>query len=153
MRTRRTSRFMKVAALSLAVAAWPSSAFAIAYPSGDPDMRYLHSDSPSVAVVHAVASQDLRSPDARDAGLASRAAAVQDLRSPDARDADFLASSAQEADVSPSVGAPTVISTPPASDGFEWGDAGVGAALMLALLGVASATVLLVGRTRRAHTS
>jgi hypothetical protein len=148
VRTRRTSCFMRIAALALAVAGLPSSAFAIGYPSGAP-AKYLHSLPASAAVVHPVASQDLRSPDARDAGRASEAAAVQDLRSPDARDAAAGLSSAHAAGVSPSVGAPTVISTHSASDGFEWGDAGVGAAFTLALLSLASVTVLLVGRTRR----
>jgi hypothetical protein len=129
---------MLIAALALAVAVWPSSAFA---------MHTLPYSG--AAVVHPVASQDLRSPDAQDAGRAAKVAAIQDLRSPDARDVAAGLTSVQGADVSRSVGAPAAASTNSASDGFEWGDAGVGAAFALALLSLASATVLLVGRSRR----
>ncbi len=57
--------------------------------------------------------------------------APQDLRSSDARSA-----------VSPSRSAPS------ASDGFEWGDAEIGASVVLALVALASGTVLLAGRSR-----
>jgi len=71
--------------------------------------------------------------------------AQQDLRSPDARDAarEAAVASVESADVSPGRSAPS------ASEGFEWGDAGIGAAIMLALVGVASGTLLLVGRSRK----
>ena len=39
--------------------------------------------------------------------------------------------------------------SPAASDGFEWTDAGIGAALVLGLLGVAGATLLLGTRMHR----
>ena len=57
--------------------------------------------------------------------------APQELRSSDARSA-----------VSPSRSAPS------ASDGFEWGDAGIGASVMLVLVALASGMVLLAGRSR-----
>jgi hypothetical protein len=38
---------------------------------------------------------------------------------------------------------------PSASDGFEWADAGIVAAIALGLLGVAGGTLLLGTRTRR----
>jgi hypothetical protein len=89
--------------------------------------------------------QDLRSPDARDA--AREAGTVteprQDLRSPDARDA------AREL--------PRVVVSPPAvevreapSGGFDWGDAGIGAAGALGLFSLAAGSALVVtGRRRR----
>jgi hypothetical protein len=89
--------------------------------------------------------QDLRSPDARDA--AREAGAVvgpsQDLRSPDARDA------AREL--------PRVVVSPPLvevreapSGGFDWGDAGIGAAGTLGLFSIAAGSALLLtGRRRR----
>lgn len=82
----------------------------------------------------AAAQQDLRSPDARDAGGA--AVVVQDLRSPDARDAATPIVPAEPA-------GPPVVGT----DGFGWGDAGIGAAGMLGLvLGMSGLTVLVVRR-------
>ena len=76
----------------------------------------------------ALASQDLRSPDARDAALQaeqfSPATTYQDLRSPDARDAGRVASPAPEAVSSPS------------SDGFNWGYLAIGAGALLLLAGV-----------------
>jgi hypothetical protein len=89
----------------------------------------------------AQAKTDLRSPDARDAGRAAQVRVVQDLRSPDARDAaagPSVAGAVLAAHTAPSV-----------SDGFEWGDAGIGAGGMLILLTLASGTVLLALRTRR----
>jgi hypothetical protein len=107
----------------------------------------------------AAQSQDLRSPDARDAATASETNGYTDLRSPDARDAT-TGSTAQYSDLrSPDArdaGRPPVdIPTPvvqvrdvPAA-GFDWGDAGIGAAGMLALSGIAAALALLVGARRR----
>jgi hypothetical protein len=106
----------------------------------------------------AAQSQDLRSPDARDATTGSTAR-YSDLRSPDARDAT-TGSTARYSDLrSPDArdaGRPPVdIPTPvvrvrdvPAA-GFDWGDAGIGAAGMLALSGIAAALALLVGARRR----
>jgi hypothetical protein len=86
---------------------------------------------------------DLRSPDAKDA---ARPAASQDLRSPDAKDvpqpvdAAGLRAEAQERYYS-SYGqpAPAAPAAPVASDGFEWGTAGIGlgtgAGLVLLTLG------------------
>ena len=58
--------------------------------------------------------------------------APQDLRSSDARSS-----------VSPTRSAPS------ASDGFEWGDAEIGASVILALVALASGMVLVAGRSRR----
>jgi hypothetical protein len=120
--------------LVIAMAISPSAAYAI------PDPFASH-PAPDAQVPTA---QDLRSPDARDAGLAGNASPSQDLRSPDARDA------ARGAAVAPAESAhvATKRSAPSLSDGFEWSDAAVGAAVMLALLGVAGGTLLVVSRTR-----
>jgi hypothetical protein len=67
--------------------------------------------------------QDLRSPDARDAGLASEARDYQDLRSPDARDAGRVPSTPSPA---PS----------PTDDGTNWGDIGIVAGGVLLLVGL-----------------
>jgi hypothetical protein len=125
-------------ALVIATAVWPSAAYAMTDPSSP-------TVSPVVSNAAASATQDLRSPDARDAALAAEASPQQDLRSPDARDAAREAAVVRTASAvaSPSRSAPSV------SDGFEWGDAGIGAAVMLALVGVASGTLLVVGRGRQ----
>jgi hypothetical protein len=96
----------------------------------------------ALAPASAIADQDLRSPDARDAAV--RASAPVDLRSPDARDAAQGRGAAQ---------APTVMfvrtpqSVPP--DGLDWGDAGIGAGGVLALVALGSGATVLVRRRRR----
>jgi hypothetical protein len=89
--------------------------------------------------------QDLRSPDARDAAREARPVTgpSQDLRSPDARDA---ARDLPRVVVSP----PLVEVREAPSGGFDWGDAGIGAAGMLGLFSIAAGSALLVtGRRRR----
>jgi hypothetical protein len=86
--------------------------------------------------------QDLRSPDARDVAIASIVSRKQDLRSPDARDAG------REPTTVP-VPEPVEIREVPGG-GFDWGDAGIGAAGLRALLSIAGGvTLLAVGRRRR----
>jgi hypothetical protein len=65
--------------------------------------------------------QDLRSPDARDAAIASIESGKQDVRSPDARDAG------REPTTVP-VPEPVVEVREVPGSGFDWGDAGIGAA-------------------------
>ena len=110
-------------ALVIATAVWPSAAYAMTDP-------YSPMVSPVVSDGAASATQDLRSPDARDAALAAEASPPQDLRSPDARDAarEVAVVRIDSADASPSR------STPSVSDGFEWGDAGIGAVGMLGIV-------------------
>lgn len=50
----------------------------------------------------------------------------------------------------PITSTPTTVSSGPSS-GFDWGDAGIGAAGALALLGLGAGTVALVRRDRREH--
>jgi hypothetical protein len=81
----------------------------------------------------AQSSQDLRSPDAQDAG--ARAQSVQDLRSPDTRDAaQGRGTSSAPQIMVVKVSRPQV----PGSGGFDWADAGIGAGAVfgLVLLGV-----------------
>jgi hypothetical protein len=108
--------------------------------------------------------QDLRSPDARDAGQAAKAQIVQDLRSPDAREAagnyapeqlagtyqDLRSPDARDAGrVSAPVQQPVVEIREVPSNGFDWGDAGIGAAGILAMFSIAAGVTLLLGSRRR----
>jgi opacity protein-like surface antigen len=87
--------------------------------------------------------QDLRSPDARDAGTAAavRSARV-DLRSPDARDAARGVSTG-------TVSAPTVEVV--SDNGFDWSSAAIGAGAILGLILVLGGGALLVSTRRRQH--
>jgi hypothetical protein len=116
-------------------------------------------------------SRDLRSPDARDAAReAGTVSGVrQDLRSPDAVDAaaqrglyaesnpyvlsrGYGSPDAAEAarDLPPVEVPTTVVELPEPSGGFDWGDAGIGAAGVLGLFSIAAGSaLLLVSRRRR----
>ena len=120
--------------LVIALAISPSVAYAIPDP-------FVRSAGPDAQVS---TTQDLRSPDARDAEPAANGSPSQDLRSPDSRDA------AREAAAAPAESARVLTkrSAPSLSDGFEWSDAAIGAAVMLGLLGAAGGTLLLVNRSR-----
>jgi hypothetical protein len=102
---------------------------------------------------------DHRSPDAIDSGVqAQKAEQMQnelrkleaeraqpgyvDHRSPDAQDNSFVRSPA------PTVAEPTIVAS---SSGFDWGDAGIGAAGMLALFSIAAGSALLLTSRRRRH--
>jgi hypothetical protein len=129
----RRSHMLTTAAL-LAVCAAPAYA--------DQDLR-----SPDARdAARAAATRDyvdLRSPDARDAARASAETSYQDLRSPDARDAGQKPRTVQ-------VPEPVVEIRENPGSGFDWGDAGIGAAGLLALLSIAGGvTLLAIGRRRR----
>jgi len=85
-------------------------------------------------------AQDLRSPDARDAAQAAKIEVAQDLRSPDARDAGLPEAPTPDTVVE--------IREAPGS-GFDWGDAGIGAAGILAMLSIAGGLALTVTSRRR----
>ena len=102
---------------------------------------------------------DLRSPDARDAATTPEPRQYSDLRSPDARDAgrtpDQVAQDLRSPDARDAGRTPLEVPTPvveirevPGS-GFDWGDAGIGAAGMLALFSIAAGLALMVGGRRR----
>jgi hypothetical protein len=89
-----------------------------------PDTRDAAGRSPSGG---STVNQDLRSPDARDAAERPASPVVhQDLRSPDTRDAANGVQPAQ----------PVIVSVPAEAPvgGFDWGDAGIGAAGGIAIL-------------------
>jgi hypothetical protein len=110
-----------------------------------PDARDASTAPPppsSIAQSSGNAYQDLRSPDARDASRPSDQVAYQDLRSPDARDAG------REPTSTP-VPAPVVEIREVPQPGFDWGDAGIGAAGILAMVSIAGGLLLLIGGRRR----
>ena len=93
--------------------------------------------------------RDVASPDARDARPVTHVAVVSsDRRSADAKDAAGNPSLR-------SYGTPTIVAVPsataPSSTGFEWGDAGIGAAGMLVVVAIAAGGTLLVMRRRSAR--
>lgn len=100
------------------------------------------------APASAVTYEDLRSPDAKDAARESAAVQTsQDLRSPDAKDAARAAAGYRPPVQIP---APTVEVRQVPTSGFDWGDAGIGAAGVLALFSIAAGSALLLtGRRRR----
>jgi hypothetical protein len=89
---------------------------------------------------------DLRSPDARNGATWAQMSQAQDLRSPDARDT----TSWPEMSRVQAPSAPQVVSvgTTSSSSGFQWDDAGIGAAGMLVLMSLGASAVLLLGRHR-----
>jgi hypothetical protein len=113
----------------------------------------------ALAPATALASNDLRSPDARDAATASTAqsrylwgalepstpaAATPDLRSPDARDA----AAGRSAAGSPSVLVVRVSQHRSAAGGMDWGDAVIGAGGAVAVLALTAGGALAVQRRR-----
>jgi hypothetical protein len=91
----------------------------------------------------ALASNDLRSPDARDPFVAP-AVATSDLRSPDARDA----AAGRSAAGSPSVLVVKMPQHQSAGGGMDWGDAVIGAGGAVAVLALAAGGTLAVQRRR-----
>lgn len=89
----------------------------------------------------AVAQQDLRSPDTRDAAASSPSSApAQDLRSPDAR--DLAAGRSTTSAVVPATPEPATAVVVKASSGFDWGSAAIGGAAILGLLAIAAGGLL-----------
>ena len=90
--------------------------------------------------------QDLRSPDARDAaqspGIVQATVGRSDLRSPDARDA------ARDIRPVPVPYSPVSVDEP---SGFSWGDAGIGAVGVLGLLAIGLGGFMAVTHYRRRH--
>ena len=94
------------------------------------------------AVPAASAQQDLRSPDARDASAMSDPPIVAvDVRSPDAKDAAANPTLR-------SYRTPLVVEMR-SSSGFDWGDAGIGAGGMLAVVAIAAGGTFVVTRRRQ----
>jgi hypothetical protein len=134
----RVNRIIGLTAI-MAVCALPASAAAM------PDAYMPH--SPAAAEEQArqagtTGGVDLRTPDTRDAARDAATDPGVDLRSPDARDAG------REPQVAPTPEPIVQVRDVPES-GFDWGDAGIGAAGMLALLSIAGGSLLLLGGTKR----
>src|SRR5215218_7318387 len=132
----RRTQLITSAAL-VAACAVPATAAAQGQDLRSPDTR------DAAAAAQEQSYQDLRSPDARDAATASTQTAYQDLRSPDARDVG-------REPVTVQIPEPVVEIREVPGSGFDWGDAGIGAAGLLALLSITGGVTLMVlGRRRR----
>jgi hypothetical protein len=152
----RRTQLITTAAL-VAACAVPATAAAQGQDLRSPDTR----DAAEAAAAEEQHYQDLRSPDTRDAARASETRQYLDLRSPDARDAgrtpdtrvtqDLRSPDARDAGRPPvQVPTPVVEIRDAPGSGFDWGDAGIGAAGLLALLSIAGGVTLMVlGRRRR----
>ena len=111
-----------------------------------PDARDSGRQVVGTAPTSIMNGRDLVSPDARDA--ARHSSPVTDLQSPDARDV----AKNPVATYTPGR-APTVQPQQPvlqvSSNGFNWGDAGIGAAGMLALIALVAGTLMIGSHRRR----
>jgi hypothetical protein len=149
----RRTHLITTAAL-VATCAVPATASAQGQDLRSPDTR----DAAAAAQMDGY--QDLRSPDARDAARPSETRQYSDLRSPDARDAaaastqsaqqDLRSPDARDVGRSPvEIPTPAVVIRETPGSGFDWSDAGIGAAGMLALFSIAAGLALMAGGRRR----
>ena len=137
----RRSHILTALAVLVASAALVPSAYAVYGPATPAQSADQAVPPPSsIAQPADQAYQDLRSPDARDAKSEPVAQVAQDLRSPDARDAGRTPVE---------VPTPVVEVREVPSGGFDWGDAGIGAAGILALLSIAGGLTLMATSRRR----
>ena len=100
----------------------------------------------TAAITSTAAAQSYVSPDARDA--ARHSSAVTDLRSPDARDVVKNPVATYTPGRAPTV-QPQQAVLLVASSGFNWGDAGIGAAGTLALIALVFGTLMIASHRRR----
>jgi hypothetical protein len=94
----------------------------------------------------AVAGQDLRNPDNRSSAplpVSEQSPVVRELRSPDAVDAS------RRVGIYAIAPAGTTASAGDSGRGFQWDDAGVGAAAMLGLIGLAAGSLMIAVSVRR----
>ena len=121
-----------------------ASAFAVPTASALQDLASPDARDSRPVAQHQIVSTDLRSPDAQDArSVAQQPRTVSsDLRSPDAQDARGNTTLR-------SYPTPTVVEVS-SSNGFDWGDAGIGAGGMLAVVAIAVGGSLVVTRRRSA---
>jgi hypothetical protein len=129
-------RFTQSSALGLALAAFAAPAAANAQDLRGPDARAA---APAVQPGY-----DLRAPDARTVVERPVAKSV-DLRTPDSRD---LGRGRGTADA-PDVMVVKLREPAPTAGGLDWGDAGIGAAALLGVCGVALAAALAAAHRRR----
>ena len=147
----RRSHILTTAAL-LAVCATPASAVTFEDRSSDGAVTSEVAPPPSsIAASAADEYQDLRSPDAADA--AAHRGLYEADKGPWALNRDYGSPDAVDAarDLPPvNLPAPVVEVKGSPSGGFDWGDAGIGAAGMFALFAIAGgAALLLTDRKRR----
>jgi hypothetical protein len=88
------------------------------------------------------------SPDASDSARPRPAAPAINLQSPDAASSAAGVSTYEQGRTSLPAQQPVVL---PTSSGFDWGDAGIGAAGMLALIALGAGTLMIVMHRRREH--
>lgn len=136
LRTRSISTIGAILALAIPAAA-----------GAQQDLRSPDAKDAQQAAQPTSTPQDLRSPDAVDVRHAALVAGQQDLRSPDARDAAGTQGQLPPIVVTPAAPA----ATPSASNGFEWGDAAIGAAGMLGLVALITGAGLIAVRYRHGH--
>ena len=137
----RRSHILTAVVVLVAFAALVPSAYAVYGPAAPAQSADQAVPPPSsIAESADQAYQDLRSPDARDAKTEPVTQVAQDLRSPDARDAGRTPVE---------VPTPVVEIREVPSSGFDWSDAGIGAAGILALLSIAGGLALMVTSRRR----
>jgi hypothetical protein len=140
-----------------------------AAPASATTFEQLHSDSSKSQGQAYVLNRDYGSPDRIDAASKSQGEAYvlnRDYGSPDAADAAPQPAGRDEYVLNRNYGSPDAVDAarnlPPVqipvveardvpSSGFDWGDAGIGAAGMLALFSIAGGAALLLTGRRRGH--
>jgi hypothetical protein len=151
-------RLIKITLTTMVVTAGITSA-AAAQSYVSPDARDSGRQVVGTVPTSIMNGRDLVSPDARDG--ARHPSPVTDLRSPDTRKPspaiDLQSPDARDVARNPVVTyqpgrAPTVQPQQPVlvpSNGFSWGDAGIGAAGMLALIALVAGTLMIASHRRR----
>jgi hypothetical protein len=136
-------RLILTTAAVMAVLAGPASAATY-------EDKFRTSYQPSPA--EQTGGQDLRSPDAVDAAAQRGIYAPETNSGPYALNRDYGSPDAADAarDLPP-VQVPVVAASSNPSGGFDWSDAGIGAAGMVALFSIAGACALMLGGRRRRH--
>jgi hypothetical protein len=138
-------RLIKITLTTMVVTAGITSA-AAAQSYVSPDARDSGRHVVGAAPTNIMNGRDLVSPDARDA--ARHSSPVTDLRSPDAHDVARNPVATYQPGRAPTVQPQqTVLQVP--SNEFSWGDAGIGAAGMLALIALVAGTLMIASHRRR----
>lgn len=109
------------------------------------DARDSARQGPGTTGLGILNGRDLMSPDARDSARQANSNPT-DLRSPDARD---VAARPVTTYVAGRTSTPAQPVLKAAVDGFDWGDAGIGAAGMLALVALFAGTLMIASQRRR----
>ena len=131
---------LRVTALTILTLGSPAVATAAQPSAADRTYRDLRSPDAKDAARLAVGRtyHDLRSPDAKDAAAIAIGPTYRDLRSPDAKDAAADRIVAPFAEVS-------------YADGFDWGDAAIGAGGAVGLLAISVAGAMTLRRRPVSH--